>query len=148
MDSDFFANLLSLEFQKTGTLVSDAKDVLEYLKEYCKLIIITNSPKNEQYPRLQNAHILDYFFKIFISEEIGYSKPDKNFFEVVFNSICDIAKSDILIVGDSISADILGGKNSGIDTCWYNPKRKVKRLNIEPTYEIESLKEVIDIVNS
>ena len=146
VDANKFEEILSLEFQKTGTLIKGIKEILDILKKDYKLIIITNGKKEQQYKRLENVCLLDYFFKIFISEEIGYSKPDIRFFDVVLESIPDIKKQEILIVGDSISSDILGGINVGIDTCWYNAKRKVKRLNINPTYEISDMDSLLDII--
>ena len=147
IDAFSFDRLLTLKFRDTGTLIPGVKEVLDTLYGDYELIIVSNSPMEQQYHRLRNADILYYFSKIFLSEEVGYSKPDIRFFEAVFNSIKNIDKSEILIIGDSISSDILGGINAGIDTCWYNPKRKVKRLNIEPNYEITDYKELSMILN-
>lgn len=124
----------------------EAREILNELKEQCKLIAVSNSPVLQQYDILNNVRLLNYFFRVFISEEVGYNKPVVRFFEPVLGSVDGVDKSEILIVGDYISSDILRGQNIGIDTCWYNPKRKVKRLEINPTYEIQKLNQVLDIV--
>ena len=147
IDANKFEEILNIEFQKTGTLIKGVKEILDILKKNYILIIITNGKQEQQYKRLENAYLLDYFFKIFISEEIGYSKPDIKFFDIVLESIPNIEKQEILIVGDSISSDILGGINAGIDTCWYNAKKKVKRLNINPTYVISNMDSLLDIIS-
>ena len=62
------------------------------------------------------------FNKIFVSEEAGHQKPEKEYFDYVISNIPEKDRTKMLIVGDSQSSDILAGINSDIDTCWYNPK--------------------------
>ena len=81
-----------------------------------------------------------YFDDIFVSEAAGHQKPEKEYFEFVISRIPEKDKSKMLIVGDSQSSDILGGINTGIDTCWFNfqnqePKYKSK-------YEIKKLSDL------
>ncbi len=137
-----FDRLLTLGFQKTGTPIKGAKEVLETLKQHFELVVTTNGPKDQQYHRLDNANFSQYFSKIFVSEEVGYNKPHIQYFEKVFAEIENKDKSSILIVGDSISSDIRGGNNAGIDTCWFNRKHKENHTNCIPTYEINQLEEV------
>lgn len=141
-----FDNLLTLHFQKTGTTIKGVIELLEKLKYYYVLVVASNGPKDQQYHRLKNSGLMDYFEKIFISEEVGYNKPELEFYQNIFDSMNVYDKSKYLMVGDSISSDILGGINAGIDTCWYNPKRKSKRLRISPTYEIQNISKVGDIL--
>lgn len=145
-DAQIFSSLLTQAFQKTGTPIKGSREILEQLKDKYELVIISNGFKRQQYHRLNNAKFSRYFSKIFLSEEIGYSKPDKNFFDVVLQNIENKEKSKILIIGDSISADIAGGKNAEIDTCWYNPKNKENATNIQPNYEIKDFKELLKII--
>lgn len=137
-----FDRLLTLGFQKTGTPMKGAKEVLERLQKDFELVIATNGPKDQQYHRLDNANFSQYFSKIFVSEEVGYNKPHIKYFEKVFEEIDNKDKSSILIVGDSISSDIRGGMNAGIDTCWFNRKNKDNHSHFQPTYEIKELEEV------
>lgn len=141
-----FNKILTQMFPKTGTPIKGVKEVLEKLNGRYELVIASNGPKDQQYHRLENADFLKYFSKIFISEEIGYNKPDKKYFDIVFQNIDNKEKSKILIVGDSISSDIIGGKNSGIDTCWYNAEEKENKTTIKPNYEIKNWKELLKII--
>ena len=78
--------------------------------------------KDIQYNRLRKVDLEKYFKYLFISEEIGYNKPDINFFNYIFEKTKITSPERVLIIGDSVSADIQGGNLAGIKTCWYNPK--------------------------
>ncbi|MDQ0193917.1 YjjG family noncanonical pyrimidine nucleotidase [Paenibacillus wynnii] len=111
-----------------------------------RLAIITNGIKEVQTSRIQDSPLCDTFEQIIISEEAGYQKPDTGIFDYAFAKLGIEDKAKVLIVGDSLTSDIQGGINYGIDTCWFNPLGKVNSLGIESTYEISSLAELLDIV--
>lgn len=92
--------------------------------------------------RIKSADIAQYFENIFISEAIGYEKPDIKFFESCFEMINKFDKNQTVIVGDNLKADIKGGQQAGIKTIWYNPK-KLLCENIIPEYQINSLYDLI-----
>ena len=131
-----FLNYLS----KGAFLLGNSYQVLERLSKTHKLYIITNGEPKVQYPRLENVDILKFFSGVFVSEEIGYSKPNKEFFDYVANSIEGFNIDEALVIGDSLTSDIIGSINYGIDTCWFNPNGKETSLNI--TYEIEKIDEL------
>ena len=79
---------------------------------------------------------------MFISEIVGVNKPDKVFFDRCFAQIPGFDPQKALIVGDSLSSDIKGGKNAGIRTCWVNPKHKTAPEELRPDYEIEMLSQL------
>ena len=83
---------------------------------------------------------------MFLSEELGAEKPCKEFFDRVFSVIGEDKKDKALIVGDSLSSDILGGINAGIKTCWYNPDGVKNNGEIKPDYEISDLHEIYKIL--
>lgn len=141
-----FNNILTKMFQETGTPIKGVVETLDKISNVYELVVVSNGPKDQQYHRLKNANFLKYFSKIFISEEMGYNKPDKKYFDIVFNNIKNKEKSQILIVGDSISSDIIGGKKVGIDTCWYNINNKENTTGIKPEYEIKNFEELLKIV--
>lgn len=141
-----FNNILTKMFQETGTPIKGVVETLNKISNVYELVVVSNGPKDQQYHRLKNANFLKYFSKIFISEEMGYNKPDKKYFDIVFNNIKNKEKSQILIVGDSISSDIIGGKKVGIDTCWYNINNKENNTDIKPEYEIKNFEELLKIV--
>ena len=86
------------------------------------------------------------FEDCFISEEMGCSKPEKLFFDRVASMIPGFDPRSTLVIGDSLSSDIRGGINAGLDTCWYNPKSKPAPENMNITYTINKLSEIEDIL--
>lgn len=127
-------------------LMEGAIEMLESLTD-SRLAIMTNGFGDVQKSRLLNSPIGSLFEQIIISEEAGYQKPDPGIFDYAFNKLGNPAKEHVIIVGDSLTSDIQGGVNYGIDTVWFNPKGKANAAGIKPTYEIRDLLEVIDIVN-
>ena len=79
---------------------------------------------------------------IFVSEDAGAQKPQKDFFDYIAARIPGYDSSEALVVGDSLTSDIPGGIYAGIDTCWYNPGREKNLLDIHPDYEIHTLEEL------
>ncbi len=116
-----------------------AEDAVKVLSQKYRLFLSSNGTTWVQKSRIQSAGIAQYFENIFISQEIGVNKPDKGFFDGCFARIPDFDREKAMIVGDSLTSDILGGKNAGIATCWVNPKGKKARADICPDYEIEGL---------
>ena len=122
--------------------VEGAEEILAYLAPKYDLYIASNGVADTQYSRLQSANISHYFKNIFISETTGHHKPEKEYFDYCFARIEGFDPAETLIVGDSLTSDILGGITAGIATCWFNRKRKPRRGDITPTYEIHSLEEL------
>ena len=87
-----------------------------------------------------------YFKDVIISEVAGYQKPDKRYFDYLFAKHPEFSKDLSLIIGDSLSSDIRGGNNAGIDTCWYNPRRMENKTDCICTYEIAALEELYTIL--
>lgn len=125
-------------------LFEDAEEVVRALKERYHLALVTNGMKEVQRPRLEASVLRDSFEKVFISGEIGAAKPSRAYFDIVFQDIGQPPKESVLIIGDSLSADMRGGLDYGIDTCWYNPEGKTSDLAL--TYQIARLKELISLL--
>lgn len=115
--------------------------VISLSKKY-RLFLVSNGTARVQSKRLASAGIEPYFEKIFISQDVGINKPDKGYFDYCFARIPGFSHEKTLIVGDSLSSDILGGKNAGIATCWVNPRHKQAEPERAPDYEIESLSQL------
>ena len=90
--------------------------------------------------------IAHHFERVIISEEIGYAKPNPMIFIEGLKGLELPSRKEIVIVGDSLTSDIPGGINYGIDTIWYNPKRKKNNSLYVPTYEIDTLEKLYDIL--
>ncbi len=109
---------------ESAYIIDGADELCRDLKEKYRIYIVTNGIKEVQDGRIYTSAIKDHFIKAFVSEEIGYEKPKLEFFEAVAKSIPNFDKNKTVIIGDSLSSDIKGGINFGIDTCWYNPNNK------------------------
>lgn len=124
-------------------LLPGAKEVLAALSARQSCYIVTNGFAETQRGRLKKAGIDSFFKGLFISEEIGFQKPKKEFFDAVFSVLGEEMRNHTMIIGDSLTSDILGGNNAGIATCWYNPHRKENPQGIPVTKEIRSLTELM-----
>ena len=126
--------------------VDKAKDVLLYQKDKYTLVAVTNGTKVAQDKKLRLSGLDKIFDAIFISENVGAEKPNKEFFDHVFENLGISNKKEVLIIGDSLTSDMKGGANAGIDTCWFNPAHNTNTLDISITYEIDDLGKIADIV--
>lgn len=123
-----------------------AEELLKKLQGSYRLFICSNGTAVVQEGRLKSAGISPYFEEIFISEEIGCNKPSPEFFRRCFERIKDFDPERCIIIGDSLSSDILGGINAGIKTCWFNPEHAGRGENIVPDYELGKLEQVPDLL--
>lgn len=114
-----------------------AEEALKSLSKKYKLYLASNGTARVQAGRLKSAGIIPYFQEIFVSEEMGYNKPDPAYFDACFARIPGFRKDRAMMVGDSLTSDILGGIQAGIATCWVNPRHKTGVIH--PDYEIESI---------
>ena len=124
----------------------EAIETLDTLVKKYNLYIVSNGTYRIQKERIASADISKYFKEIFISERVGYNKPDVRFFDKCFEKIGDINRERTIIIGDSLSSDILGGINAGIHTCLYNPSHKKNKTDIVPEYETDILSMVPAII--
>jgi len=116
-----------------------ALEALQSLSKQYKLYLASNGTAKVQAGRLASAGISPYFQEIFVSQEIGANKPDLAYFERCFARIPGFDPKKTMMVGDSLTSDILGGIRAGIATCWVNPDGKPCREDIQPDYEIGAL---------
>ena len=116
-----------------------AYEAVESLSKKYKLYITSNGTSKIQAGRLESANITHFFQGIFISQDIGVNKPDVEYFNRCFARIPGFDPKKAMIAGDSLTSDILGGKQAGIYTCWVNPTGKPGREDIQPDYQIPSL---------
>lgn len=125
-----------------------AEAAVARLSEKYKLYLVSNGTTDVQMSRLGSAGIGKYFQEIFISQAIGVDKPDKVFFDRCFARIPGFEKQKAMIVGDSLTSDIQGGRNAGIATCWVNPKEKPAREDIPADYQIKALSELEELLGT
>lgn len=118
--------------------VDGAEELLKTLYGNVKMHLASNGTDSVQTRRLAKAGIEHYFENIFISQRVGFDKPDVRYFERCFSAIESFDPRECAIFGDSLSSDIKGGKNAGITTIWYNPC-KIKSTSVVPDYEVDDL---------
>ena len=127
-------------------LLPGAEDAVHRLSRHCRLLLATNGIAVVQRARFARASIRGYFEDVVISDEIGVAKPQPGYMDEAFSRMGHPRKSEVLMIGDSLSSDIAGGVAYGIDTCWFNPGGLSLDGSPKPTYTIADLAEVVAIV--
>ena len=110
--------------EKKAYLYDGAEELCRELHKKARIYVVTNGTRSVQDSRLKKCGLLPHLDGVFISEKIGFSKPDTRFFDIATASIQDFSKERAVIIGDSLSSDIAGGIAYGIDTVWFNPDGK------------------------
>lgn len=147
-NAEDFANRFMKHLANASYIYPESHQILTQLKKHYKIAILTNGLKGVQTKRIGASEIAHLFDALIISEEVGYAKPDPRIFKLTLERVNTSDPSSALIIGDSLTSDIQGGLNSGIDTCWYNPEKKVNHASITPTYEIHQLSQLISLLNT
>lgn len=124
----------------------DSYQIIDSLRGKVKQYVVSNGTIVAQEKKLRLSGLGALMDGVFLSEELGVEKPNKAFFDKVFEEIGDIDRDTVLIVGDSLTSDIRGGNNAGIRTCWYNPGHAARIEGVHVDYEITDLHEVYDLL--
>lgn len=128
--------------------IDGAEELLKELSNDYRLYIVSNGTAEVQKSRIESSGIAKYLDDIFISQQIGFDKPNVKFFDYCFSSIPNFEKYETVIVGDSLSSDIAGGRNSGITTVWFNPHDLKNSSDIIPDHEIHYLLDLIPLLKT
>jgi len=172
-DFEAFQRQYEGALSESSDLYAGALAVLDQLRalDTCHLAIVTNGFARIQERRIALAGLAAYFEHIFISEQVGFRKPQAEYFAAVFRAIggdgwdldassnrspnmpCAVAgaaicRENTLIIGDSLTSDIKGGADFGIATCWFNPDGLANTLGVRVDHEIKALAELLPIVGS
>ncbi len=147
IDCEEVNNLFQVALGDNAVMFNDAYDVCAYLKKSKRQYAVTNGTAVAQNKKLHKTGLDKLFNGVFISDEVGWQKPDARYFQFVFSEILDFKHEEAIIIGDSISSDMAGANNVGIDCCWFNPNGNVNdNTSIQINYEIKRLKDVLEIV--
>lgn len=128
-------------------LIDGALELCSDLRKTHKIYIVTNGVGETQHGRIKGSGLSEHIDGLFISDEIGFHKPQKEFFDYVADHIEGFKRDAAIVIGDSITSDIKGGIESGIDTCWYNPHKSENGTKYIPTYEVrdyETIKRICE----
>lgn len=140
MSELYMAYLGEADFEIEG-----AYEMCQMLSKKYPLAVVTNGITKVQQRRFEKSRLKPFIQQFFISEEIGYSKPNPKIFEYAMQKMQISNPKKVLMIGDSLTSDMQGGYNTGIDTCFYNPKGKQRNLTV--TYEVKHLSEVISLLD-
>lgn len=127
-------------------VIPGAEEALQELAEVATMIAVSNGTESVERGRLKLSGFEKYFDDIFISEAVGVSKPNPKIFQIAMRKLGIEHSDKVLVVGDSLSADIQGGVNAGLDTCWVNMNGLENESGLTPTYEVKALSELYPIV--
>ena len=141
VDGVEFENVFYSYLTESAEPVDGALDLLKYLHGKYLVCAASNASYAQQIKRLNNAGMTEYLDRIFISEQIGFSKPQKEFFERCFEKISPIVPPETVMIGDSLTADIEGGASFGMKTCWYNHNLTNESSDL-PDFTVCSLSEI------
>lgn len=144
--SEAFNAEYQIRLGDTICFCDNALETINYFKGKLFQGCVTNGTKVAQTRKLAGSGLDKIFEGIYISEEIGFEKPNVEFFAPVFETLRNLEKDEIMIVGDSLTSDIRGGNNVGIVTCWYNPNHKKNNDGVQVDYEIDDIGQIISII--
>lgn len=125
-------------------LMDGAREMVEALRPKYRMAVLTNGLQAVQRPRLARSPIREHISDLVISEEIGWAKPAKEFFDIALARLDHPAKREILMIGDNWVSDIQGASRYGLDTCWFNPRRQRRPDDPAITLEIASWQELTE----
>ena len=130
----------------TGYLLDGAEQFLASLKERGRIYLITNGTPAAQYGRLESLGLRGFFDGIFVSDEIGFAKPDRRFFEYVLEKT-GLGADECVVIGDSLSSDIAGAANAGLLSIWYDPSGK-PAYGVKPDHTAKTYGEILALLDS
>lgn len=141
-----FNEKYQLSLGDTIVFRDDSYNIVKSLRGKVKQYVVSNGTIAAQTKKLRLSGFGELMDRVFLSEDLGVEKPDILFFKKVFEEIHPEDKSQVMIVGDSLTSDIQGGNNAGIMTCWYNPEQKPYQGDLRIDHEIRDLHEVYDLI--
>lgn len=135
-----------LRLGDTVCFMDRSYELIARLRGRVRQYAVTNGTRVAQERKLERSGLGKLFDGVFISELVGAEKPSPAFFNYVLEQIAPVDKSEVLIVGDSLTSDMRGGLQAGIPCCWYNPKGLPLPEGMELDYIIHDLNQVEDIL--
>ena len=147
-DPEAFSEVYLEHLGRGAYLIDGAAEIVERLASGTRLALLTNGLSRVQRARLSRTPFAARFDQVIISEEVGSRKPEPAIFAELLGRFAGIPAERTLMVGDSLTSDIRGGINAGMDTCWFNPVGLPADPEIRPAWEIRHLSELEGIVEA
>ena len=131
---------------KQGQIVPGADEFLADVEDFVTIAVITNGSARVQASRLEASGLGAYADGIFVSEKVGISKPDKRFANLALEKLGISNRARVLVVGDSLTADVGCGRAAGLDTCWCNFGQAPDEVEPKPTYTVHGFEELKAVI--
>ncbi len=144
IEKEIFNNLFVEFLYDEIEIVDEIEDLLSYLSNKYQIFAASNGVYDMQVNRIKKSNLDIYFKDIFVSDKIGFEKPDKRFFQKIMD-ITKYSNKDLIMIGDSIKSDIIGAKNSNIKSIYFNKENK-KNSDENFTYQVKNLSEIKKIL--
>ena len=141
-----FNELYQLRLGDTVAFHDGSYEIVASLRGRIRQYAVSNGTVVAQTRKLKNSGLDRLFDGVFLSEEIGFEKPAREFFDSVFAALGEVDRERVLIVGDSLTSDITGGVRAGIKTCWYNPRGEENTLGVRVDFELRDLRRLTEIL--
>ena len=145
-DGHAFEEDFRKEMRTTAITVDGAEEILSYLSEKYPTYTASNASRFQQEARLEKTGLSKYLSGMFASEDIGFQKPAKEFFYACYEALYPIKPEDIIMIGDSVNADIIGAKNFGFRSIWFNFSNEEYSDYNFTDFKVNSLIEIKDIL--
>lgn len=145
-DAEDLSQHFLLKLSQGNEFITGARDLLWVLHTRFNMLLITNGLSEVQRPRFAARNMSRFFKEIVISDEVGVAKPDPAIFDICFERMGNPDRDKVLIIGDSLTSDMQGGITYGIDTCWFNPSGKPKPIDMDITFEIRNLYDLVPLL--
>ena len=126
-----------------GIMIDGALETLEALKDRYSISLITNGIAKVQKERIRRTGTARFYDRVFISQEIGYAKPDTRFFDYVLSEL-KASRDECLVIGDSLTSDIKGAKDSGIESVYISFKGDISS---DATWSVSSYNELLRLLS-
>lgn len=147
LPSDEVQGFWNNHFPNCFFISQDTIKIINTLKTQVSMAIITNGVTQRQKAKIIHTNLDSYFDIILISEEVGYSKPDRRIFELALNKL-NVQPEETLFIGDDLEKDISGCQNVNINGIWFNPYGIDNHTEIKPYAEINSLDRLLDFLHN
>lgn len=149
IDGELYAKRYQHFLSQQGQSFAGAEEFLDRLSQQgYQLFAATNGVTFIQKGRLRQSTIDQYFQQIFISDEVGHHKPSKGFYDAIECSVSGFDAGHAVMIGDSLTADIQGANNAGMDSIWYNPKGMINQTAAVPTFTAKNYAEILKILEN
>ena len=128
-----------------GDLYPGARELLSAVRPHARTALVTNGIGEVQRARIARLGLAPFFDAISISGELGVAKPAPEIFDHTFAELSVGDRNQAVMIGDSLTSDIAGGSNAGIDTIWFNRHGSVAGA-VTPTHEVRAIDEIAAVL--